>query len=307
MREAACQLAQWREDIAPAFKLSVNVSPVQLNSSGHCVQAWVAHLQDLSLPGSALVAEITERVLLEADKDTDARLQTLQSAGIQLALDDFGTGYSSLSYLKRFDIDYIKIDRCFVSLLSQGNEDATLCQAIIAMAHQLGICVVAEGVETREQHDILLRAGCDYGQGYWYGRPMPAQELTERLRASTRAAASSGRAWMKPSASTACTGRHYSHRSRAPRGSPRARGLGIVARIAHHKRTEAAALSSAAAAVGLLARERTHGRRSPPAPWRAAADARRPWACWSGRPGPGPRAAPAGPLPRRGRGWRTAR
>jgi diguanylate cyclase (GGDEF)-like protein/PAS domain S-box-containing protein len=187
MREAACQLAQWREEIAPAFRLSVNVSPVQLNSSGHCVQAWVAHLQDLSLPGSALVAEITERVLLEADKDTDARLQTLQGAGIQLALDDFGTGYSSLSYLKRFDIDYIKIDRSFVSLLSQGNEDATLCQAIIAMAHQLGICVVAEGVETREQHDILQRAGCDYGQGYWYGRPMPAQELTERLRAQHRA------------------------------------------------------------------------------------------------------------------------
>lgn len=183
MREAAGQLARWREEVAPAFELSVNVSPAQLNADGQHVQNWIAHLQQLSLPCTALVAEITERVLLEADKDTDDRLQLLQDAGMQLALDDFGTGYSSLSYLKRFDIGLIKIDRSFVSQLGLGREDTALCQAIIAMAHRLGIRVVAEGVETREQHHILLQAGCDYGQGYWYGRPMPAAELSERLLA----------------------------------------------------------------------------------------------------------------------------
>ena len=183
-QQAAQQVAQWRTTLAPAFELSVNVSPVQLHASEQSVQDWIARLDALQLPGSALVVEITERVLLEAGKEADAKLQALQKANIQLALDDFGTGYSSLSYLKRFDIDYIKIDRSFVSHLTRGSDDTVLCQAIIVMAHQLGIHVVAEGVETQEQHEILHEAGCDYGQGYWYCRPVPASEFTERLRES---------------------------------------------------------------------------------------------------------------------------
>jgi EAL domain-containing protein (putative c-di-GMP-specific phosphodiesterase class I) len=183
-QQAAQQVAQWRTTLAPAFELSVNVSPVQLHASEQSAQDWIARLDALQLPGSALVVEITERVLLEAGKEADAKLQALQKANIQLALDDFGTGYSSLSYLKRFDIDYIKIDRSFVSHLTRGSDDTVLCQAIIVMAHQLGIHVVAEGVETQEQHEILHEAGCDYGQGYWYCRPVPASEFTERLRES---------------------------------------------------------------------------------------------------------------------------
>lgn len=183
LREAARQVGQWRARLAPDFELSVNVSPVQLHASEQDINDWVQYLHQLQLPGQALVIEITERVLLEADEETDAKLHTLQQAGLQLALDDFGTGYSSLSHLRRFDIDFIKIDRSFVNQLAHSNEDATLCQAIIAMAHQLGIRVVAEGVETQEQHDILRLAGCDYGQGYWYGKPMPGHEFTARLRA----------------------------------------------------------------------------------------------------------------------------
>ena len=182
LREAANQLTQWRSTLDADFRLSVNVSPIQLHSGSHQVAPWLEHLRSLQLPGEALTIEITERVLLEPDPLSDGKLNALQEAGMQLALDDFGTGYSSLSYLKRFDIDYIKIDRSFVSHLSRDSQDLVLCQAIIAMAHQLGIHVVAEGVETQEQHDILLAAGCDYGQGYWYCRPIAAAALSERLR-----------------------------------------------------------------------------------------------------------------------------
>ena len=192
--EAARQLAQWRAAGAQDFSLSVNVSPVQLLSNAHQVHAWLAQLPPLALPGAALTLEITERVLLDADPTSDSKLHQLQNAGLQLALDDFGTGYSSLSYLKRFDIDCIKIDRSFVSHLQAGSQDLVLCQAIIVMAHQLGITVVAEGVETQAQHELLRAAGCDYGQGYFYCRPVPAQLLGERLQREALAATASARA-----------------------------------------------------------------------------------------------------------------
>lgn len=179
--QAAAQVAAWRSSIAPDFVLSVNVSPVQLLSTAPNHQLWLQTLAQGKQPGAAIVLEITERMLLESDESSDAKLATLQTAGLQLALDDFGTGYSSLSYLKRFDIDYIKIDRSFVCNLDQDPEDLALCQAIIVMAHQLGIQVVAEGVETQAQHNILLEAGCDFGQGYWYSRPVAAAEITQRL------------------------------------------------------------------------------------------------------------------------------
>ena len=163
------------------FSISVNVSPVQLLSTDLDCKQWLEKLAQLKIPSQALVIEITERMLLESDKISDENINTLQTAGIELALDDFGTGYSSLSYLKRFDIDYIKIDRSFVCNLHRASEDVALCQAIIVMAHQLGIQVVAEGVETQEQHSILLEAGCDFGQGYWYCKPITATEMTQRL------------------------------------------------------------------------------------------------------------------------------
>ncbi len=179
--QAVQQVQAWRQIFVPDFVLSVNVSPVQLHSPEHNQQRWLDRMQHHNVAGDALVLEITERVLLEADAASDTKIQQLQAAGLQLALDDFGTGYSSLSYLKRFDIDYIKIDRSFVCNLHRDSEDVALCHAIIVMAHQLGIQVVAEGVETQEQHQILLDAGCDFGQGYWYCRPVSAQEFTQRL------------------------------------------------------------------------------------------------------------------------------
>lgn len=179
--QAVQQVQAWRQIFVPDFVLSVNVSPVQLHSPEPNQERWLHAMRHHDVAGDALVLEITERVLLEADAASDSKIQQLQTAGLQLALDDFGTGYSSLSYLKRFDIDYIKIDRSFVCNLHRDSEDVVLCQAIIVMAHQLGIQVVAEGVETLEQHQILLEAGCDFGQGYWYCRPVPAEEFTQRL------------------------------------------------------------------------------------------------------------------------------
>lgn len=98
-----------------------------------------------------------------------------------MAIDDFGTGYSSLSYLKEFDIDYLKIDQSFVRNLGPETNDLALCEAIIVMAHKLGFKVIAEGVETSAQHDLLAAAGCDYGQGYLYSRPLPPDEFEQWL------------------------------------------------------------------------------------------------------------------------------
>lgn len=180
---AARQLARWRKELDYGFEVSVNVSPVQFEPGGLDSQAWITSLEALDLPGSAVTIEITERLLMDADEGARSRLLALQEADIQVALDDFGTGYSSLSYLKRFNVDLLKIDQSFVFNLTRESEDLVLCQAIIAMAHQLGMKVVAEGVSTQEQHEILLEAGCDYGQGFWYARPMPPDDLTDLIRA----------------------------------------------------------------------------------------------------------------------------
>ena len=104
-----------------------------------------------------------------------------RDAGIQVAIDDFGTGYSAMSYLKKFDIDYLKIDKSFVRDLASDPNDLALSEAIIVMAHKLGLKVIAEGVETGQQRDMLVDAGCDYLQGYLYARPMPAEAFDALL------------------------------------------------------------------------------------------------------------------------------
>jgi EAL domain-containing protein (putative c-di-GMP-specific phosphodiesterase class I) len=109
---------------------------------------------------------------MEADEKVTKKLFQFRQAGVDIALDDFGTGYSSISYLKKFPTDYIKIDKSFVKTMTVVSNDKVLCEAIIVMAKKLGIKVVAEGVETQEQYDILKEMGCHYGQGYYIARPM---------------------------------------------------------------------------------------------------------------------------------------
>jgi EAL domain-containing protein (putative c-di-GMP-specific phosphodiesterase class I) len=106
----------------------------------------------------------------------------LLEAGVQIAIDDFGTGYSSLAYLKRFQVAYLKIDRSFIRNLAPGNEDHTLCEAMITMAHRLGIKVIAEGVESPQQRELLRGAACDMAQGYLYAQALPLAELVGMLR-----------------------------------------------------------------------------------------------------------------------------
>ncbi|MEO8418930.1 MAG: EAL domain-containing protein, partial [Methylophilaceae bacterium] len=173
-KEAARQLKYWRTLYNINLQLSVNVSPVQLiKHVDGSYQAWFSYLQSLGLSGQSMVIEITEGLLLGASDTTDKLLE-FRDAGIQVAIDDFGTGYSSLSYLKKFDIDYLKIDQSFVRDLATDPNDMALSEAIIVMAHKLGLKVIAEGVETEEQRRLLASAGCDYAQGYLFSRPLPA-------------------------------------------------------------------------------------------------------------------------------------
>lgn len=180
-RQAALQVSRWRSHLHEDMAVSINVSPAQFQLDGLDSKSWVHVLQELSLPGSAVTIEITERLLMESKEDTYEKLQEFRRAGLQIALDDFGTGYSSLSYLRRFNIDIIKIDQSFVSNLTEDSGNMALCKAIITMSHQLGLKVVAEGVECAQQHNLLLAAGCDYGQGYFYSKPISAEHFTDWL------------------------------------------------------------------------------------------------------------------------------
>ncbi len=181
--QAIRQIFKWRKTIHENFQISINKSPVQfLSKNSRCLD-WFEHMKKLGLPGESLAIEITEGLMLDQNTVVTDQLLAFRDAGIQVAVDDFGTGYSSLSYLKKFDIDVIKIDKSFVQNLSIHSEDMVLCEAIIVMAHKMGLKVVAEGIETAEQRDLLFGIGCDYGQGYFFSRPLPAEDF-EKLVAN---------------------------------------------------------------------------------------------------------------------------
>lgn len=178
-QEAAKQVGKWRERYNSDFQISVNKSPVQFydRSTGH--SSWSDQLKEMGLPRNSIVVEITESLLLDASNHVTNQLATLRSDGFKIAIDDFGTGYSSLSYLKQFEVDYLKIDKSFISQLKSDSSDLALCEAIIVMAHKLGIKVIAEGVETEEQSNLLFAAGCDYAQGYLFSKPVSPEKFDE--------------------------------------------------------------------------------------------------------------------------------
>ena len=174
-RQAAAQAKLWRETLAPDLQISVNKSPVQFQAAPQ--EAWRKVLERMELAGNSIAVEITEGLLLDATESVMGRLEGLRDAGMTISLDDFGTGYSSMTYLQRFSIDNIKIDQSYVRNLRPGSPNLALCKAIITMAHELGMRVVAEGVETIEQCDLLIGAGCDMGQGFLFAKPMSAAEF----------------------------------------------------------------------------------------------------------------------------------
>jgi diguanylate cyclase (GGDEF)-like protein len=178
-QRALIQARRWRA-YDRALTINVNVSPLQFygGDGEHC-RRWLS--QSAMVPEMGL--EITEGLLLASDIDVLKQLLAFQQAGIQISLDDFGTGYSSLSYLRRFALDFLKIDKSFVYNLEFDAANVALCEAIIVMAHKLGLRVVAEGVETPQQAAWLKQAGCDYAQGFLFGHAMPAAQFESMLLA----------------------------------------------------------------------------------------------------------------------------
>ena len=180
--EAARQVLRWRASHHPDFQISVNMSPIQFRNDGISHIAWFDFMRRLGVPGQGIVVEITEGLLMDASSGISAQLLAFHDAGIQVSIDDFGTGYSSLSYIKKFDIDYLKIDQSFVRNMAPDSSDLALCEAIIVMAHKLGIKVIAEGVETETQRSLLAAAGCDYGQGMLFSKPLSAPDFEIMLK-----------------------------------------------------------------------------------------------------------------------------
>ncbi|RMQ23954.1 Sensory box/GGDEF domain/EAL domain protein [Pseudomonas syringae pv. delphinii] len=162
------------------LQVAINVSPKQF-SDPELVSSIAAILKEEQLDPSLLELELTEGLLLEATEDTRQQLDSLKKLGLSLAMDDFGTGYSSFSYLKKFPIDVIKIDRSFIRDIPDDEDDMEITSAVIAMAHNLKLKVVAEGIETAAQLAFLRRHRCDVGQGYLFDRPIPGEELIEKL------------------------------------------------------------------------------------------------------------------------------
>ena len=182
--QAALQVRTWRETLDPQFQVSVNKSPMQFNNPARTTAPWGLRLAAMGLEGNSVVAEITEGLLLDGNPLVTQTLKAMEDAGIQVALDDFGTGFSSLAYLQKHDIDYLKIDQAFVRNMAPGSKDLSLCEAIVVMAHKLGLQVIAEGVETAQQRDLLRAAGCDFAQGYFFSRPVTAETLEKFLHAA---------------------------------------------------------------------------------------------------------------------------
>lgn len=184
-KQALEDVVTLKQAIDPDFAISLNVSPVQLGANS-LLTKWPELLQKHNIPFNSIGIEITEGALLDHNKTTAKIFSELREAGAQFLIDDFGTGYSSLSYLKKLDVDFIKIDKSFVQNLSLYSEDMVLCEAIIVMAHKLGLKVVAEGIETAEQRDLLLSIGCDYGQGYLFSKPKPIEQVISEYQSSPK-------------------------------------------------------------------------------------------------------------------------
>ena len=179
-KEAAIQTKIWNSWHDTDIQVSVNISPIQFKVKD-LISTWNTFLQEHEVEKKHISVEITENVLMDNEETIHNQLIELRDLGIQISLDDFGTGYSSLSYLRKFNVDYLKIDRSFIMNLEVDTQDFTLCEAIVSMAHKLNIKVIAEGIETESQKKILTDMHCDYGQGYLMSKPIPAKEFEKLL------------------------------------------------------------------------------------------------------------------------------
>lgn len=180
LMEAARQVSHWEATGLPALFIAVNVSARQLRHGALLRQLDRALAASPAAIGR-LEIEITEHTLVDSGEDTELTLLALRERGVRMAIDDFGTGLSSLAYLKRLPVDKLKIDRGFVHELPANQSDLAIVQAVLSMARSLGLRVVAEGVETADQQRVLQQAGCEYGQGWHFGRPVSADAFVQLL------------------------------------------------------------------------------------------------------------------------------
>ena len=180
LSEACCQQRQWRDEGLPLVPVSVNLSAHQFNDR---IVATVARvLDECGIEPQLLELELTESASMADANKSCALLAQLKNMGIRLSIDDFGTGFSNLNYLKRFPVDKLKLDQSFVADILNGGDDVAISQAVIAMAHGLRLTVVAEGVETAGQLAVLAEHGCDMMQGYYFSRPLAAEDFGRMLR-----------------------------------------------------------------------------------------------------------------------------
>jgi diguanylate cyclase (GGDEF)-like protein len=184
LAKACRQAAAWNQSSGTSLHMAVNVSARQLRDVSFA-ETVARTLHETSLPPENLELELTERFLVERGTENGRILEVLDGMGVSLSIDDFGTGYSALTYLKQFPTKILKIDRSFIRNLGSNEKDAALVKAMIAMAHCLGIKVIGEGVETPSQAMVLHGAGCDFIQGYLYGKPMSADDFTAGLAGKT--------------------------------------------------------------------------------------------------------------------------
>jgi EAL domain-containing protein (putative c-di-GMP-specific phosphodiesterase class I) len=178
LREACTMVASWPGDL----KVAVNISPVQFQR-GDLVGAVTEALKESNLPPDRLDLEITESLFVSQNSNVKDAIEALRRIGVSFSLDDFGTGYSSLSYLRKFPVNKIKIDRSFVQGIPQDREALAIIRAVATLAQNLGIRMNAEGIEEQPQVHLLRMLGCTEGQGYFFGKPQPAEEIARRAGA----------------------------------------------------------------------------------------------------------------------------
>jgi len=181
LNQACLQGGKWLKEGKTPVRIAINISPKQFQQYGF-EQELQKVLNKHALPGNWLELEITEKSLVTDIEKVIVMLKQIKTMEISLAIDDFGTGYSSMNYLKRFPIDVIKIDRSFIKDIEIDKDDEAIITAIIAMAHGLELAVLAEGVETRAQHDFLTKLNCNLSQGFLYNKPMTAEEISLYLK-----------------------------------------------------------------------------------------------------------------------------
>jgi EAL domain-containing protein (putative c-di-GMP-specific phosphodiesterase class I) len=185
--ETACKQARRWELAGRGVRVGINLSPSQLQS-GDLAQSVSDILAATGLTPSLLELEVTEDIILHDEERVLDTFRRIQKLGVRIVFDDFGTGYASLSYLKKFPLDGLKIDRSFVMDLLSDSDDAAIVNSTVGLSRQLGLSVIAEGIESRAIADFLLSMGCEEGQGYFFGKPMPAGEFEAQFLAARETA-----------------------------------------------------------------------------------------------------------------------